>query len=742
MCNIRESLDVITPSNSVMLRLLTIGIDSGFQACISEAAYNATLKQVEIRDSKTIEDLLSDTEAEKMGCQLVAIDLRNLDFDVPQTLFVNSTALIIGTASQVEKYEEFANGGSLIKVPEYSDRNDLIRFLEFEIKNVIDKYREAVNRHIRELCDLQYSELKSGRHFASAFFALANKHIRANAITMGFLFSPDNTFEKIFTIGNSLLEISRGVITEHKTGTPHMINIEHRGNIIGSNTALGSDNQSVVVCSYIDSRSNRNYVVYEFESNLPTGTLEDICNCSTREFYRLYKEIAAIKRSKVIRNLISAQHTLPDEEKFYRLVCGEIRQFFSADGVSILLVAAIDGNQITFEKIYAHHSRYEKILLQNVTYGYAHHCVSKNSSLIIEETITPNEPGDGIGIGKTFKTKRSFGDEGELIRLKYFFAPNTIEDEASLIYAPFYDPGKGDEMMGLIKVGNFKVPRAFSIHDIRDLELIGEVLAPLLYSLRVIQKLKLKEDITYRSNKLMSQAETLYFWREIALGAFHSIANLLAGIDGTLILAETLSHKYDDPELKEKIASARAIMRNSKEILKVTKERGSELRPIIQKTKLIEEVLNPAIDRTNKTLAYSSWKITHTYQNKEYFVEIDGSLTRESIINMLNNAVSAVKRNTTVGKKIVRVIVREIEKGKTVKIEIRDNGVGIDSEFQKNRLFKPFETTKAQGTGLGLYFTKRILNEFGGDVRLLRSYPGKGTTFLIELPLSATIRRS
>ena len=71
--------------------------------------------------------------------------------------------------------------------------------------------------------------------------------------------------------------------------------------------------------------------------------------------------------------------------------------------------------------------------------------------------------------------------------------------------------------------------------------------------------------------------------------------------------------------------------------------------------------------------------------------------------------------------------------GNIALIEISDNGCGIPAE-KIDRIFTPFQTSKADGTGLGLVAVKRIVRAHGGECAV-RSNVGKGTTFSIRLPL-------
>jgi putative PEP-CTERM system histidine kinase len=71
-------------------------------------------------------------------------------------------------------------------------------------------------------------------------------------------------------------------------------------------------------------------------------------------------------------------------------------------------------------------------------------------------------------------------------------------------------------------------------------------------------------------------------------------------------------------------------------------------------------------------------------------------------------------------------------------ITVVDNGAGMDETFIRERLFRPFDSTKgAKGMGIGAYQARQFVEEAGGSVRV-HSRPGAGTRFEIRLPLTVT----
>ena len=73
----------------------------------------------------------------------------------------------------------------------------------------------------------------------------------------------------------------------------------------------------------------------------------------------------------------------------------------------------------------------------------------------------------------------------------------------------------------------------------------------------------------------------------------------------------------------------------------------------------------------------------------------------------------------------------------TAVIEVRDTGSGMDGDFIRNRLFRPFDSTKGRsGMGVGAYEAREFIRELGGQLDV-QSEPGVGTCFHIRLPLAA-----
>ena len=112
-------------------------------------------------------------------------------------------------------------------------------------------------------------------------------------------------------------------------------------------------------------------------------------------------------------------------------------------------------------------------------------------------------------------------------------------------------------------------------------------------------------------------------------------------------------------------------------------------------------------------------------------MEIDRTLLRQAVVNLVKNAFEAVSQGGTVTLTTSRV-------DETVEIAVADSGPGIPPEVGR-RLFEQFFTTKPQGTGLGLSISRQIVEEHGGKIRW-QSTPGAGATFTMALPIQTAAR--
>jgi len=104
---------------------------------------------------------------------------------------------------------------------------------------------------------------------------------------------------------------------------------------------------------------------------------------------------------------------------------------------------------------------------------------------------------------------------------------------------------------------------------------------------------------------------------------------------------------------------------------------------------------------------------------------------RQVLMNLVLNAQQAMGDGGS-----ITIRVREDGENGAGIIEVSDTGPGIP-EAMRDKLFKPFQTSKAEGHGIGLALVKRFVDNFGGSVEV-ESEAGRGTTFRLRLPMADT----
>ena len=129
---------------------------------------------------------------------------------------------------------------------------------------------------------------------------------------------------------------------------------------------------------------------------------------------------------------------------------------------------------------------------------------------------------------------------------------------------------------------------------------------------------------------------------------------------------------------------------------------------------------------------------------------IDEKLFREAVINLIQNAFAAIKErygdsccaqeNQPEKKDMIgKIIITVSESYDKILIAVEDNGTGMSGETAA-RIFEPYFTTKANGTGLGMTMVYKIIKEFSGDIQV-KSEQGKGTSFVLSIPVPQTDRK-
>jgi signal transduction histidine kinase len=208
----------------------------------------------------------------------------------------------------------------------------------------------------------------------------------------------------------------------------------------------------------------------------------------------------------------------------------------------------------------------------------------------------------------------------------------------------------------------------------------------------------------------------------------------------TKIKKENEIQNTQSKENKKKEEFLQVILRNAyrlyqltQDILDVTKIESQILKmnkEYIQLNEVIVSVVNDYKDNIIRK-GHDNDKVRIVYDpiKEPIFVNADKARIIQVFSNLLGNAL----KFTTEGNIIISI--KKIDEDQQVLVSIKDSGTGIDPEILP-RLFTKFATKSDQGTGLGLFISKSIVNAHGGKIWAENNSDGIGATFYFILPIS------
>jgi two-component system NtrC family sensor kinase len=223
------------------------------------------------------------------------------------------------------------------------------------------------------------------------------------------------------------------------------------------------------------------------------------------------------------------------------------------------------------------------------------------------------------------------------------------------------------------------------------------------------------------------QREKLSAVGQFVAGVAHELNNPLTAVVGFSELLQTMPMEEKNRGYLDVIAkSALRCHKIVESLLSFARQQAPE-RKLVQLHAVVEDVLEiMAYD-----LRTSGIKVQREFAATLPVIVADAHQLQQVFVNILINARQAIEPSQREGMMTIRT---KIEDG-LVTIEFQDNGPGIRPE-NVARIFDPFFTTKpvGKGTGLGLSLCYGIIHEHGGKISV-RSEPGQGATFVVELPV-------
>jgi len=221
----------------------------------------------------------------------------------------------------------------------------------------------------------------------------------------------------------------------------------------------------------------------------------------------------------------------------------------------------------------------------------------------------------------------------------------------------------------------------------------------------------------------MARAEHLATIGELAAGLAHEIRNPLAGIAGVVeVMGRELPPESSSravlPEVHSEIQHIQAILND---LLAYARPRPPEFHPAD-----LNATVEQAVFLARQQVRTKPIEITLESEKRLPGILHDPVQVQQVILNLLLNGIQAISNQ---GK--IEVALRQEREYAVVRI--RDNGKGISRESLP-RIFKPFFTTRKEGTGLGLPLARGIVESHKGRIEVT-SEPGRGAQFEVWLPI-------
>jgi len=245
----------------------------------------------------------------------------------------------------------------------------------------------------------------------------------------------------------------------------------------------------------------------------------------------------------------------------------------------------------------------------------------------------------------------------------------------------------------------------------------------------MVQQLRAgREEVERLHRTQMTRAEHLATLGELAAGLAHEIRNPLAGIAGVVeMIGRDLPADSPSREILQEVqGEVRHIQKLLSELLQYARPKPPQVLPAD-----LNVTAEHALAIARQQILSRPIEIEFTPDKTLPSVEHDPAQIQEVIVNLLLNAIQAIEN---AGQ--VRVAVSS--KDGFAIVRVSDTGRGISPTHLPN-IFRPFFTTKGQGTGLGLSLARNIVEEHHGRIEVL-STPGQGTEFTISLPLAKSSR--
>jgi putative PEP-CTERM system histidine kinase len=217
----------------------------------------------------------------------------------------------------------------------------------------------------------------------------------------------------------------------------------------------------------------------------------------------------------------------------------------------------------------------------------------------------------------------------------------------------------------------------------------------------------------------LAQAKQFEVFNRLSSYMVHDLKNIAAGLE--LVARNAVRHRDNPAFLEDAFDSVSTAATDIKRLLEQLRNKHV----LSGKKVLIDmpELLQAVVARRSTSDPVPVLELT----SGRFRVTADKQHLENVLVHLVENAQQAT---TATG----HVQISLCAKDAACVVDIRDDGHGMDADFIRNRLFKPFDTTKGNaGMGIGMYESREFIRQLGGEIQV-SSIPGEGTVISLHFP--------
>jgi PAS domain S-box-containing protein len=236
------------------------------------------------------------------------------------------------------------------------------------------------------------------------------------------------------------------------------------------------------------------------------------------------------------------------------------------------------------------------------------------------------------------------------------------------------------------------------------------------------------EDITEKraNQEALIRSERLTLAGQLGASLAHEINNPLQSVIGCLGLAEEMLE--DGDQVHEYLEIAMEELERAAEIVNQLRDLSRPAEPLEKQLVDLNSLVDKVLFLTRKHCQNTGIELVWDPADRLPLVPLVAERIQQVCLNLVLNAVAAMPEGGD-----LRVSTHLTGSPAGVRLTFSDVGIGIKPD-QLSQIFEPFHSTHPEGLGLGLYISKKIVEEHSGRIEV-ESHPGEGATFHIWLPL-------